>query len=197
MIARYSSSLATASLITIGLLYLMQQMIATGRTVLDGRKAYVFDDWIVVERKPQPIVEKDRVERPEEPDPTPPREIVDGGFDGPPTVVAVAPTAPAVDRLGPAASSLIDGDLMPIVKVQPNYPIWALQRELEGQVLVEFTVTRTGSVSDVVVVESTHHVFERPAIEAASKFRYRPRVIDGDPVAVSGVRNLVTFRLND
>ena len=88
-----------------------------------------------------------------------------------------------------------DGEYLPIVKVAPVYPSRALSRGLEGYVIVEFTVTRTGTVTDVVVVESTSTLFERAASEAALKFKYKPRVIDGEAVEVPGVRNKITFEI--
>ena len=73
------------------------------------------------------------------------------------------------------------------------YPIRAARRNLEGFVVVEFTVTKAGNVKDVVVLESTDPLFERPAIVAAYKFKYKPRVVGGEPVEVSGVTNRITF----
>jgi protein TonB len=86
-----------------------------------------------------------------------------------------------------------DGEYLPIVKVAPVYPTRALQRRLEGYVIVEFVVTANGSVRDVAVVESSDAVFERAAIEAALKFKYKPRVVDGSPIEVAGVQNRITF----
>ena len=72
-----------------------------------------------------------------------------------------------------------------------------LSRGLEGYVIVEFTVTGTGTVRDVTVVESTSSLFERAAVEAAKKFKYKPRVVDGRSIEVQGVRNKITFQLED
>ncbi|SVD91537.1 uncharacterized protein METZ01_LOCUS444391, partial [marine metagenome] len=88
-----------------------------------------------------------------------------------------------------------DGEYLPIVKVAPIYPARAASRGLEGYVILEFTVTRAGTVRDVFVVESTSSIFERAATTAAYKFKYKPRVIDGEPVEVPGVRNKITFVL--
>ena len=64
---------------------------------------------------------------------------------------------------------------------------------MEGYVLLEFTVTRAGSVKDVVVLESTSPIFEKAAMVAAYKFKYKPRVVDGEPVEVPGVVNQINF----
>ena len=57
-------------------------------------------------------------------------------------------------------------------------------------------MTTNGSVRDPVVVEADPQgIFDRAAISAALKFKYKPRVIDGVPVEVPGVRNKITFAL--
>lgn len=89
-----------------------------------------------------------------------------------------------------------EGDYLPIVKVQPIYPRNALQRGIAGYVVVEFTVAQNGSVKNVVVIESEpSSIFDRAAIKAARKFKYKPRVIDGEAIEVAGVRNKISFQL--
>ena len=56
-------------------------------------------------------------------------------------------------------------------------------------------MTRTGTTRDITVVESTSTLFDRAAMDAAAKFKYKPRVIDGEVVEVPGVRNKITFVL--
>jgi protein TonB len=112
--------------------------------------------------------------------------------------MAVSMSAPSLDAgisIGGVGFGVSDGEYLPIVKVAPVYPSRALSRGLEGYVIVEFTVTRTGTVRDVLVVESTSTLFERAATTAALKFKYKPRVIDGEPVEVPGVRNKITFEI--
>ena len=87
------------------------------------------------------------------------------------------------------------GGLLPIVAVAPAYPARALTRHLEGYVVVEYTVTATGGVRDAFVVASSSSIFDRPALEAAYKFKYKPRVVDGQPVETPGVQRKFTFVL--
>lgn len=83
-------------------------------------------------------------------------------------------------------------------KVQPTYPTRALERGIEGYVLLEFTVTVSGLAIDPTVVESDPAgIFDRAALEALSKFRYRPRVVDGEPVRTEGVRHRIDFEIED
>ncbi len=94
--------------------------------------------------------------------------------------------------------SFSDGDYLPIVKVPADYPESALQRGIEGWVLVSFTVSKTGSVKNPTVVQAEPSgFFERAAIIAVKKFKYKPRIVGGEAVEVSGVRNRIVFRLED
>ena len=63
--------------------------------------------------------------------------------------------------------------------------------------VVEFTVTKQGSVRDPVVVQAEPEgIFDQAAMDAVLKFKYKPRVIDGEAVEVDGVRNRMTFEMN-
>ncbi len=118
--------------------------------------------------------------------------------DVPRVAMRVRPVVALEIELRPGAlpkMQAADGDLLPIVKIPPRFPVVAARRGIEGYVLIEYTVTRTGSVSDVVVVESSSEVFEQPALDAVSKFKYKPRVVDGRAVPVRGVRTRMRFVL--
>ena len=99
---------------------------------------------------------------------------------------------------GPLKSYVFDGEYLPIVRVAPIYPRRALTRGIEGYVLVEFVVTETGSVRDpVVLVSDPPGFFERAAVGAVLKYKYKPKVEDGRSVAVSGVRTRIVFEMED
>ena len=61
---------------------------------------------------------------------------------------------------------------------------------------MRYTVTATGTVKDVEVIKDrcTASVFYRPSVDAAQRFKYKPRVIDGEAVEVSGVYNMFYYR---
>lgn len=90
-----------------------------------------------------------------------------------------------------------DGEYLPIVKVAPQYPRRAAQKGIEGYVVVEFTVNKLGAVQDVIVIESQPaNIFNRAAISAAKKFKYKPKINEGIATAVLGVRNIIRFELD-
>ncbi len=85
-----------------------------------------------------------------------------------------------------------DRDLTPLVRIAPNYPPALLAAQVEGEVNLQFTITATGTVRDIVVVDSSAPEFEEPAIVALSRWRYQPPA-GGDR---AGVRTIIRFRLN-
>lgn len=197
MIARYGTAIAIGAGVTFGLLFLMQLMIATGRGALTDSNQFRIVDFVRVERQEIIETKKDKPEKPPEPEMQPDMPNPDNmdNFD---SSLAVSMSTPSLNNginLGGLGFGVSDGEYLPIVKVAPVYPARAASRGLEGYVIVEFVVTRTGTTRDVTVVESTSSLFERAAVDAAFKFKYKPRVIDGEPVEVPGVRNKITFVL--
>ncbi len=87
-------------------------------------------------------------------------------------------------------------DYSQMVRAVPQYPPEAARRELEGSVVLQFTVTAAGTTEDIVVIESSSPVFEQAAIDAVAKYRYRPSRRDGRSVATPGVLTEVTFTLD-
>jgi protein TonB len=97
--------------------------------------------------------------------------------------------------LGEAPS---DAEVVPLVRVNPQYPERARQRGVEGWVLVEFTVTKAGTVKDAVVIDADpKNYFERAARKAVLRYKYKPKVENGVAVDRPGVRVLVSFKLED
>jgi protein TonB len=195
MFSRLVVATPTATAVTFGLLLLMQLLIASGRGDIDEAKQVRLDDFIRVEREQTVETREPKPDKPPPPQARPdvPAPELDEPFDN---ALAVAMTIPDVETsvsVSGIGFGAADGEYLPIVKVAPDYPARAMSRGLEGYVLVEFSVTTSGAVKDIVVLESTASIFERPAIEAASKFKYRPRVVNGTPVEVHGVQNRIIF----
>jgi protein TonB len=91
-----------------------------------------------------------------------------------------------------------EGDMVPIVRVEPQFPKRAAEREIQGWVVVEFTVTADGNVEDAFIVDAEPvGYFERASLKAVNKFRYKPRVVDGVARDVPNVRTRFSFSLED
>lgn len=86
---------------------------------------------------------------------------------------------------------------LPIAKEAPDYPDRALDKGVEGDCSVSYTVTAQGRVDNPQVAGDCHPLFVRPSLAAAKTFRYQPRIVDGHAVAVANVRNTFHYRIQD
>ncbi len=138
-------------------------------------------------------------EKPETPD-EPPPDTPEPEVDSPDIQDAVNVSAPKMgNSLGGIGlgAGFSDGDFMPIYAAPPMYPSRAMSRGTEGWVVVSFTVTPQGTVQDPVVVDADPpNIFNKSAVRAVKKFKYRPRVVDGVAQAVPGVSYKFTFKLD-
>lgn len=101
----------------------------------------------------------------------------------------------AMSRLSLSAGS--DQDVIPLVRIAPEYPPRALSRGLEGWVQVQFTITPTGTVKDPIVVEADPaNVFDEAALRAVARWRYNPKVEGGVAVERVGVQTIIRFQLD-
>jgi len=90
-----------------------------------------------------------------------------------------------------------EGDVIPIVRIEPQFPREAAINGIEGWVEIEFTIEADGSVSDPKVLNSQpRRVFDRNAIRAIYKWKFKPRIVDGKPVARRATQRL-DFTLNN
>jgi protein TonB len=87
------------------------------------------------------------------------------------------------------------GEYLPIAKTAPVYPQAAADQKLEGEVIVEYTVTAAGATKNAFVVSSTAAVFDEPSLNSVSSYLYLPRVVGGAPVDVPGVRTKIVYKL--
>lgn len=73
-----------------------------------------------------------------------------------------------------------EGDIIPVVVIRPMYPREAAMTGTEGWVKVEFTITEAGTVKDPRVVDAQPpRIFNREAIRAILKWKFKPRVVEG------------------
>ncbi len=196
-IARYGSSAVLATAITLALFFLMQALIASGGKKIPEDITRRNIEMVKVERE-ETVQRKERVERPPEQVKPPELEMPKVTTTGPSKTIFNFDLFTGPQTIQGAGLNTGDGEYLPIVKVNPIYPPRAAGRGIEGYVLVEYIVNRDGTVRDVVIIEAEPPgVFNRAAVSAAQKYIYKPRVIDGTPVEVHGVRTRITFGLED
>ena len=114
-----------------------------------------------------------------------PKPAAEAGHPAPVPVPAVAAPKPV------AAPVAENRDAQITRMVPPKYPLQAARDNQQGWVEVEFTVTADGGVSNAHVVDAEpRRVFDRAAIEAVSRWQFKPALINGTPTAVVLKRKL-------
>ena len=201
MIGRYAFAIVVGSAVTVGLLFIMQLLIAHGEKALTEPRARHQLEFVRVKRNENVNTEDFTPEKPPKPPEVPPEvppQDMDSVDPNAPTINVPPPSvAQNVDIGGPGGMNIAEGDYLPIVRVAPVYPSRALSRGIEGYVDLAFTVTTAGTVKDPVVIHSTSSLFDRAAIRAVLKFKYKPRVVDGQPVEVPNVKTRITFKIEE
>lgn len=214
MIIRIGLSMILGVIITTALFYLMQSLIAGGKSAMTKNESIHLVDFVHVQKQEHVETKQTRPEKP--PPPEAPPKAVKQSFNQVSVNNSGYSMSSNVDMnvkvdVGGGGFGISDGEYLPIVKVQPMYPQRALSRGMSGWVIVRFTVTKQGTVSDPVVVEncgwiqgprskgeckdSPNSIFDSAATRAALKFKYKPQVINGEPVDTAGVENKITFKL--
>ncbi|WP_435806881.1 energy transducer TonB [Shewanella psychromarinicola] len=180
---------------------MMQTLISSGNSVVNEEGAGRLVEFVDVSQDEDVQTKQRKVNKPPAPPVEPPKPDLPK-----PSVQAQAANAFDLGAIDLSADLNIDaglmgsggdGDFLPIVKVAPQYPRRALQKGIEGHVTVEFTVTALGTVIDPKVIGSNPpNIFNRAAINAVIKFKYKPKIVDGKAQAVTGVRNIIRFELD-
>ena len=81
--------------------------------------------------------------------------------------------------------------------MNPQYPREAAMKGLEGFVQVVVDIQTDGSVANVRIVNSNpRRVFDRAAVRAASKYKYRPQIRDGKAQVVKDWGIQIDFKID-
>lgn len=202
-ITRLVIGLVTALAVTLSLFWLMQYLIETADRTLNDDGAGNLVDFVRVKR--DEAIERRQLKPkkpppPDSPPPQPPTPQLDNlNPDAQKVAISAVPVETDIEMTGGFSLGVGEGDYLPIVKVAPIYPNRALTRGIEGFCVVQYTVTRQGTIRDPIVIESqcTSSLFHRASINAALKFKYKPRIMDGEAVEVPGVQNKFTYEITE
>ncbi|MFP6608278.1 MAG: energy transducer TonB [Myxococcota bacterium] len=203
MARRYAIAFLVASGVTFGLFYLMQALISMGVAEAERVFAGHVIEFVRLKRDSQLDLKKRRL-----PDKAPPEEE-----PPPPELDLSRPVRPDLDLdamsialahqvdlgAGPDFGDMgSDQDIVPIVRVNPQYPIRAADRGIQGWVEVQFTISAAGTVKDPVVVDAKPAtVFNRAALRAIRKWKYSPKIEEGVAVDRPAVRVKLHFNLEN
>ena len=195
--------LVMATVVTLSLFWLMQYLIVTADRSLNEDSAGNLVDFVRVKR--DEAIERRQLKPkkpppPDAPPPQPPTPQLDNlNPNAEKIAISAVPVETDIEMTGGFSLGVGEGDYLPIVKVAPIYPNRALTRGVEGYCVVQYTVTRQGTTKDPVVIEDqcTSSLFHRASLNAALKFKYKPRIMDGEAVEVPGVQNKFTYEITE
>jgi protein TonB len=195
-------SILLGAVVAFGLFIIMAKLIEnSGRPADEIAPAPIID---IVMRPPEDDTQT-RTRKPPPP-PPPPQQ--------PPQVQPVEPDAaepnaegfslavPAIDTggvgvdIGGVGAMQRDGDATPIVRIDPKYPPDAARDGREGWVKLQFTINEQGGVDDISVIDADpKRIFDREARRALSKWKYKPKIVDGKAVRQEGMFVQLDFKL--
>jgi len=95
------------------------------------------------------------------------------------------------DPSGPVrvASNLAAGGL--VKKAPPNYPLFAKANRIQGTVILAGTIGTDGRLRDLEVLATPSPVLEQAALDSVKKWEYKPYLLNGKPVEVETLVNVV------
>jgi len=190
-------------MVTAMLFWFMQYLIESAdRELNEGASGHLLD---FVRLKRDESIERRQLKPkkpppPDAPPPQPPTPQLDNlNPNAEKIAISAAPVETDIEMSGGFSLGVGEGDYLPIVKVAPIYPQRALSRGVEGYCVVQYTVTKQGTTRDPFVIEDecTSSLFQRASVQAALKFKYKPRVVDGQAIEVPGVQNKFTYEIQE
>ena len=99
---------------------------------------------------------------------------------------------PALGGMG----GIMGSEVTPLVRIEPQYPRKARMQGIQGWVTLQFNITPAGTVSGIRILDSKPpRIFDRSAVRALRKWKYRPKVEDGKPVEQKNLKVQLKFTL--
>ena len=197
MFANFLTAIPTGAAMTLMILFGMQALIAMQPIATVDRIRHELNPFLLEPRDEELRIDDFHPDQIDDIEPAPPLDLTQDFSSDDVTFTIPAGTPLPKNSDGYRASPFTrDGPLVAIVRVSPTYPTSMSTRGIEGWVTVQFDVLPDGTVGNVMVLESSNRSFERSAIRAAGRFRFKARVVDGVPLRSTGVQYRFRFELD-
>ncbi|UJF18390.1 energy transducer TonB [Vibrio sp. SS-MA-C1-2] len=205
---RWLLSLPLAIVLTVGLFSFMSWMVDFGGHSVPEDKGRLSYDLVMIEPESETARRHRQLPEPPEVPETP--EI--------PTAVNQSQQQKSISTVSPikmaniALSTDVEGvsltaptsmnigqnqQIMPLHRQNPRYPRRALQRKIEGYVILSFTIDVKGKPKDIKVIEAEPtRVFDREAKSALRRWQYQPMIVDGQVQDRVGQTVKLEFKIN-
>ncbi len=198
-------SLVSGLLISLALFWLMQMMISNNQQGFKKTDNIQMTEFVRLKRDTKLQIKDRKIPDelpPPEKRPPPPQMQME-------QVSMVQSNVPQIDmpnldiplQTDRFSGSLMDGlqvgtggistNVIPLVRIPPRYPMRAARRKIEGWVKVEFTITEDGTVADPVVVDAQPlNIFDRAALTAIKRWKFKAKIIDGEAFEQRAIQKL-------
>jgi len=202
-------SIFSGIIISLALFWLMQTMISNNQQGFEKTENLQMTEFVRLKRETK-LQTKDRKvpdEPPPEKRPPPPRMQMQ-------QVHVTQNNLPQMDmpmldiplQTSQFSGSLISGvqlgvgkistNVIPLVRIPPRYPRRAASRGIEGWVKIEFTISEQGTVKDAAVIAAQPgNTFNRAALQAIKRWKFKAKVIDGEAFEQRAVQ-VLQFKLS-
>ena len=203
-VRRLLTSLVLAVMVTAGLFWLMHALVVGGGRDRTEVEAYAGVDFVRVPRETRlELRQRVKPERPPPPKHPPPPQLQVKSSAAPARQAPAPFQMPQLDLApslagGPflgqfqAGDLSGDGELIPLLRIAPQYPRQAARDGVSGVVTVEVVVGPDGLVRSARVVKATPRgYFEQAALQSARRSKFRPRIVDGEAVEQTGTYDIM------
>ena len=204
---KYISSGLLASIVGLSLFFVMVLLISLGDSGIKDDKSVKLVDIVMPDRDIDTLLQE--VEKPDEPEEQP-DDIAQPEVELQPLTGVDVTIAKPKANIKAGGSFFKDGEYMPLFAVQPQYPRRAQERGTSGYAIVKFTITEQGTAENTEIVEGMCgderkadvvlrpcSIFNNSSIRAAAKLKYKPKIVDGNPVKVDDVMYRFKYEMEE
>lgn len=189
------SAIPLGVLVTLAIFTLMAKLIGNDIEEPDFVEAPpidypIYKERIIENNLRENMVEKPIIESPPELPPSSGKEEFDSEIK--------YTTFHPVKSVGERAVLIFEGMPLAQVQPQPKYPARAIAKSIEGYVDVKFDITKIGTTKNISVVRAQPEgIFDRAAVNAVKRWRYRPKMEEGKAVAFPGMVQRISFKMEN
>lgn len=196
---RFPIATAAAVCVTFFLFWAMQALVSVQGELSDAVRSPSVD-FIRLKRDTTPEEkkrEKPKRDKPDQPPPPPDISMSKASLNPGEGIGGIVPDIDPTGALDVGSGAGADRDVVPLVRIDPDYPMRARQRGIEGWVVIEFMISKAGTIKNPKVL-SAHPgtIFNRSALNAVRKWKYNPKIKNGQAVERPGVRVRLDFEMD-
>jgi len=199
---RFARPALYGALVTFGMFWTMQLLIVGGKYMAEQGESLATIDFVRLKKdSDMETRERKKPPKPEPPKQPPPPKMK---VEAPPPDAPVTPfQMPKLDLPtnvtgGPFLGSYVAGgdlsgysELIPLVRIAPQYPRNAARERIEGFVDFEITINPDGTVKSARPIKAQPRgVFEAAGMQSILKWKFKPKVVDGKGVESKGIQHM-------